>query len=211
MQILEAAKLLVEMNTQPTTPPESAFEPSSPSLSGGFSEQLDGQSSARTTPPPHMDDMHMDESNFSMASDDEDDVRGALSRQIRKEDAYGSSFRRYLEPSPTPGPTSGEADDQLAKAVAMLSCSYNSNGGSLTNQLPLDIPPVPMVPAHFLGQASLGQSPFLNSFPSRAPESFTRGERGRNVDTRMEDDDDDMRSRSRSDEEDYGVFGQMEE
>ncbi|KAJ4425005.1 hypothetical protein N0V82_000287 [Gnomoniopsis sp. IMI 355080] len=211
VQILEAAKLLVEMNTQPTTPPESAFEPSSPSLSGGFSEQLDGQSSARTTPPPHMDDMHMDESNFSMASDDEDDVRGALSRQIRKEDAYGSSFRRYLEPSPTPGPTSGEADDQLAKAVAMLSCSYNSNGGSLTNQLPLDIPPVPMVPAHFLGQASLGQSPFLNSFPSRAPESFTRGERGRNVDTRMEDDDDDMRSRSRSDEDDYGVFGQMEE
>lgn len=192
---------------------------------------MDGQSSARTTPPPQMDDMDMDEMNFSMASDDEDDSRGALSRQFRNDNGnadLSSSFRRYLEPSPTPAPTSGEADDHLAKAVAMLSCSYNSSGGSLTGQLPNDLPPVPPVPVHFLGQASLGQSPFLNSFPSQAPESFTRGqaftapqsftrgqpftlgEQGRDVDSRMEEDDDDSRSRSRGDEEECAFFGRME-
>jgi hypothetical protein len=62
---------------------------------------------------------------------------------------------------------------------------------------------------------------FINSFPNRAPESFTRGTpRDERADVKMdesggsvmdEDDDDDMRSRARSDEDDDGVFGKMEE
>jgi hypothetical protein len=64
---------------------------------------------------------------------------------------------------------------------------------------------------------------FISSYPSRAPESFTRGEL-RRADAKMEgspesvmgDDDEDMqdedmRSRARSDEDDDGVFGRMEE
>ncbi|CAN8097246.1 unnamed protein product [Discula destructiva] len=232
VQMLEAAKILIALPAQSSTPPESTFEPSSPSLSGGFSEQMDGQSSARTTPPPQMDgysDMHMDmdEATFSMASDDEDDAGGAFSRQFRNDNAFGSlNSRRWLEPSPTPAPASGDIDEPMARAVALLSCSYNSNGGSLTGQFSHDIPPMPPVPVQFLDQVSLGQSPFLNSFPnpSQAPESFTRGESftsggtftrsatRRNVDTRMEedDDDDDSRSRSRCDEEEDGFFGEME-
>lgn len=154
-----------------------------------------------------------------MLSDDEEDTRGGLSRSLHPLPsalAYSTSINGWQhEPSPPPGPSSmsGEAD-HLAKAVAMLSCSYGSNAGSLTSQLPLDIPPVPPVPVQFLSQTSLGHSPFLSSYPAQAPESFTRGESRfrRDSDVRMEDgDDEDRRSRARSDEEDYGVFGQMEE
>lgn len=184
VQILEAAKSLVGMTApQSGGDPESAVEePSSPSLSGGFSEQMDGQSSARTTPPPDTNsELRMDlddEMMFSAASDDEDGARGELSRQFRHSTAHKmTGFGRYMEPSPTPGPYSGEAegDAELSRAVAMLSCSYTSSG--LPGQLPGDLPPVPQVPAHYLlDQASLGRSGFLNSFTSQAPESFTRGQ-----------------------------------
>jgi hypothetical protein len=74
------------------------------------------------------------------------------------------------------------------------------------------------VPAQYLDQSILTGTSFINSFPSRAPESFTRGElRRENVkmeesgESVMDDDDDDMQSRARSDEDDDGVFGRMEE
>ncbi|KAF3770010.1 hypothetical protein M406DRAFT_343960 [Cryphonectria parasitica EP155] len=218
VQLLEAASVLVAMNNVPTSPPDSARE-TSPSVSGGFSEQMDGRSSANTTPPPQRDalqalDMH--KFDFSpMSSDDDEDMRGGLSRSLHplpSDSGYATSLYGYQESSPPLGPSSmsGEAD-HLAKAVAMLSCSYGSNAGSLTSQLPLDIPAVPAIPAQFLGQVSLGQSPFLNSFPAQAPESHLRGASRRDSDVRMEDgDDDDMRSRARSDEDDHGVFA-MEE
>lgn len=219
VQLLEAASVLVAMNNIPTSPPDSARE-TSPSVSGRSSDQLDGRSSANTTPPPQRDAMHSLDMNkfvFSpMMSDDDDDMRTGFSRSLQplsSDDAFARSFSGFqYEASPplAPSSISGEAD-HLAKAVAMLSCSYGSNAGSLTSQLPLDIPAVPAIPAQFLGQVSLGQSPFLNSFPSQAPESHLRGEFRRDSDVRMEDgDDDDRRSRARSDEDDHGVFA-MEE
>lgn len=233
VQILEAAKSLVGISKCiPESYPDSTFEPSSPSLSGGFSEQLDGQSSARTTPPPQMDEdsshTEMDEMTYSVASDDEEDARGGLSRQFGNDTArVPPSFHRYLEPSPTPAPIPGEADDQLARA--MQNCGWT---GSTLSFDSVPVPPMSgQMPVHFLAQASLGQSPFLNSFPShQAPESFTRGsiepaskssvrgprgyrseEQDRDLDSRMDEDDDDLRSRSRSDEEEDGVFGRMED
>lgn len=162
----------------------------------------------------------MNKYNFSPISDDEDeDVRGGLFRSLHplpSDAPYATSVHGYQqEPSPPPSSISGDTDN-LTRAVAMLSCSYGSNAGSLASQLPLDIPAVPAIPAQFLGQVSLGQvslghSPFLNSYPSRAPESHLRGSSRRDSDVRMEDgDDDDLRSRARSDEEDHGVFA-MEE
>lgn len=213
------------MNNQPTSPPDSSRE-LSPSISGGSSEQLDGRSSANTTPPPQGDALHTTEGKkypFSQMSSDDDDLRSRPWRSLVSDNSDatsmpsssvfgGDDFQQEHSPPPASYSMSGEAD-YLTKAVAMLSCSYGSNGGSLTGQLPLEIPPVPPVPARFLGQASLGESPFLNSFPSQAPESFTRGDRRRgSEDVRMEDgDDEDVRSRSRSDEEEFGVFGRMEE
>lgn len=213
------------MNNQPTSPPDSTRE-LSPPISGGSSEQLDERSSTNTTPPPHAHTLPTtEESKYPMSpmSSDDDDMRSRPWRSLVSDnfDATsvpggsvfgGDDFHQEHSPPPASFSMSGEADF-LTKAVAMLSCSYGSNGGSLTGQLPLDIPPVPPVPAHFLGQTSLGESPFLSSFSNQAPESFTRGDRRRgSEDVRMEDgDDEDTRSRSRSDEEEYGVFGRMEE
>lgn len=231
VQLLEAASVLVAMNNQMTSPPESARE-TSPSVSGGSSEQMDGRSSANTTPPPHMETMTSGEGgryHFSPLSPFNGDMYGGgLAHSLHaapSESSYATSvphgsgfgyYRQYLEPSPPPAGSSmsGEAD-HLVKGVAMLSCSYNSNNGSQAGQLAQDIPEIPPIPAHFLGQASLGASPFLSSFPTQAPESFTRGDRRQgSEDIRMENgDDDDMRSRARSDEYDVndGFFGRMEE
>ncbi|PSS03806.1 hypothetical protein BD289DRAFT_97819 [Coniella lustricola] len=219
VQLLEAASVLVAMNTIPTSPPDSARE-TSPSVSGRSSDQMDGRSSANTTPPPQRDAIHsLDMNKFTFSptmSDDDDDMRTGFSRSLHtmsSDDAFARSFQSFpYEPSPPFAPSSISGDtDHLAKAVAMLSCSYGSNAGSLASHLPLDIPAVPAIPAQFLGQVSLGQSPFLNSFPCQAPESHLRGAFRRDSDVRMEDgDDDDRRSRARSDEDDHGVFA-MEE
>ncbi|KAK7735919.1 hypothetical protein SLS53_007297 [Cytospora paraplurivora] len=231
VQLLEAASVLVAMNNQMTSPPESARE-TSPSVSGGSSEQMDGRSSANTTPPPHMETMNSGEGgryHFSPLSPFSGDMMGGgLAHSLHaapSESSYATSvphgsgfgyYRQYLEPSPPPAGSSmsGEAD-HLVKGVAMLSCSYNSNNGSQAGQLAQDVPEIPPIPAHFLDQASLGASPFLSSFPTQAPESFTRGDRRQgSEDIRMENgDDDDMRSRARSDEYDVndGFFGRMEE
>lgn len=209
------------MNNQPTSPPDSTRE-LSPSISGGSSEQLDGRSSANTTPPPQGDALTTAEGAkypVSPMSSDEDDLRSRpwRSQVSDNSDATsvpnssvfgGDDFHQEHSPPPASYSVSGEAD-YLTKAVAMLSCSHGSNGGSLAGQLPLDIPPLPPVPAHFLGQAPLGESPFLNSF-SRAPESFTRGDRRRDSEDVLMEDDEDVRSRSRSDEDEFGVFGHME-
>jgi len=116
-------------------------------------------------------------------------------------------------------PSSGRnatGQDDRDLAAALLSCSFGSNSGGTTVILPADAPPVPPLPAQYIGQAaSFSSNGFLNSFPSRQPESFTRGT-NRSEDVKMEDsaesgmDDDDehMASRDRSEEE-VGVFGDM--
>lgn len=121
----------------------------------------------------------------------------------------------------------GQDDRELAAAVELLSCSFNSNGGASNSYhggVPPDAPPVPPLPAQYLDPTTdmlSGPGSFINSYPSRAPESFTRGERRytqASVEAKMEDgsvmgddDDEDMRSRARSEEDDDGVFGRMEE
>lgn len=231
VQLLEAASVLVAMNDQPPSPPDSARE-TSPSVSGVSSEQVDGRSSVNTTPPPHMEGYHSSTEpvkyQFSPTSEfGGDNFRSGISRSLYaapSESSYATSVpfgagfgHQYLEPSPPPSGLSVSGDaNTLASRVAMLSCSYNSNSGSQAGQMHDGVPAVPPIPAHFLGQASLGQSPFLSSFPNQAPESFTRGDRRRgSEDVKMEygDNDDDARSRARSDEYDVndGFFGRMEE
>jgi hypothetical protein len=132
-----------------------------------------------------------------------------------------SHFRRLSQDQRPPSSgknATGQDDRDLAAAVELLSCSFGSNGGSRTLRLPVDAPPVPPLPAQYLDQAGLTGTGFINNFPNRAPESFTRGQLRRDdvkmeesSESVMDDDDDDMRSRTRSDEDDDGVFGRMEE
>lgn len=219
------------------TPPDSArdftSEPDSASpAASGYSDQDHREgSSADTTPPPQLDGIGANA------------PYGAFSKRY----SSGSGFGRSYQSAPSTGsfagsvpngssfghfrqlsheqrpPSSGrnatnQEDRDLAAAVELLSCSFGSNGGSRTVLLPADAPPVPPLPARYLEQAGLGGTGFINSFPSRAPESFTRGEMRRedvkmegSGDSVMDEDDDELRSRARSDEDDDGVFGRMEE
>lgn len=139
--------------------------------------------------------------------------------------------RDNLRPPSSGENVTGQEDNELAAAVELLSCSFNSGAGDANTVTPgsvqgrgQNVPPVPPVPAQYLGQSAtpLGDTSFINSFPSRAPESFTRGDRHRSIivdDVKMEgsgdsvmgDDEEDTRSRARSDDDDDGVFGRMEE
>lgn len=223
-----------------TTPPDSAKDfPSDPESSSpaasGYSDPAERQSSADTTPPPQVEGI-----NFSgTAYRNKRYSSGAgFSRSYQSAPSaapvgaaslpFGSGFGHFRQPSNDLRPTSSgqnasnQDDRDLAAAVELLSCSFgSSNGGSRTVTLPADAPPVPPLPAQYLDQAaSLSNTGFINSFPSRQPESFTRGDMRRpsedvkmeeSGDSVMDDDEFDMRSRARSDEDDDGVFGRMEE
>jgi len=224
--------VLVAMNGKEstTTPPDSAkdsaSEPDSASpAASGYSEQPERQSSADTTPPPMTDGINFassyrDTSEFARSYQSGSLKPSFMSGSIPSGTGFGHSRQPSHErrPPSSGANRTGQEDRDLAAAVELLSCSFGSNNGSHgTVTLPADAPPVPPVPAQYLDQASsLASASFINSFPRRQPESFTRGELRRgSEDVKMEDsgddDDFDMRSRARSDEDDDGVFGRMEE
>lgn len=233
VQLLEAASVLVAMNNrvhEAATPPDSAKdfpsdrESASPTASG-YSDLREERSSADTTPPPQsevFDSTYRSVSKRAVSG-------GSLSRpfqpgpnsmMITGSAPHGSGFRHYRQFSHDQRPLSsgknatGKDDSDLAATLGMLSCSAGSNA-SRNFSLPADAPPVPPVPAQYLDQLALSDtSPFMTmgSFLARQPESFARGEYP-SEQVKMEDSDDefDVRSRARSDDDDDGVFGRMEE
>ena len=112
-----------------------------------------------------------------------------------------------------------EDEAGLAAAVELLSCSFGTpRTGPVT--LPADVPPVPPLPAQYLN-TTIPTAVTIDS-AYHGPASSTSGVREKNrrgSDVNMEDtdgsaiDDDeyDSRSRGRSDEDDDGVFGRMDE
>ncbi|OTB08349.1 hypothetical protein M426DRAFT_316973 [Hypoxylon sp. CI-4A] len=241
VQLLEAASVLVAMNNNDaTTPPDSAKdftsdpESSSPTASG-YSDLHDGRSSADTTPPPHPEAFGMPSSLAYRSAAKRDSSGSGYSRSFQSAASgsffpgsmpNGVGFGHFRQAStdrrpPSSGMNStGQDDRDLAAAVELLSCSFNSNGGR-DARLPEDAPPVPPLPAQYLDHAAFASTSFINSFPSgQMPESFTRGEIRHTEDVKMEDsassvmdeDEIDRRSRARSSEEDDDMmFGRMED
>ena len=235
VQLLEAASVLVAMNGTPdendATPPDSAkdfaSEPESASPAASGESDHERQSSADTTPPPlaegtlfagnsYLRKRHSSSGGFSRS------YQSALSPSSLSGVGYLGPPSGELRPVSSGQNNTGQEDRDLAAAVELLSCSFGSNSGSRgTVTLPADAPPVPPVPAQYREQAtSFSTTGFISSFPSRQPESFTRGELrrgGRDVrmedsgESGMDDDDFDKRSRARSEDDDDGVFGHMEE
>ncbi|TDZ32083.1 hypothetical protein C8034_v011276 [Colletotrichum sidae] len=243
VQLLEAASVLLTMNhgkdeADAATPPDSAKdfpsdqESASPAASGYSDER---HSSADTTPPPQSEGFASSDrpfakrfgsgGGFGRSYQSAPSTNPLVTGSMPHGSGFSSHFRQNSQDQRPPSSgrnATGQEDRDLAAAVELLSCSFNSNNGR-TVTLPTDAPPVPPLPAQYLDHAASLSSAagfstgFLNSFPSRQPESFTRGE-VRSVDVKMEDndsgiddDDFDRRSRSRSDEDDDGVFGRMEE
>ncbi|TLD23253.1 hypothetical protein PspLS_07295 [Pyricularia sp. CBS 133598] len=239
VQLLEAASVLVTMNNVPetTTPPEPVNEyasdrdSASPAASG-YSELIDGRSSADTTPPPQLDGSYnIISKRYSNGSGFSRSYQSAVSVASLASSApnghgfgHGGHFRQLSQDQRPPSSgknATGQEDQDLAAAVELLSCSFNSNNGHRSVHLPPDAPPVPPLPAQYLDQAA--GAGFINSFPRHAPESFLRGSRlesemrhrgdvnmEESADSTMDDDDDDSRYRARSDDDDDGVFGRME-
>ncbi|KAI0180977.1 hypothetical protein GGR52DRAFT_577651 [Hypoxylon sp. FL1284] len=246
VQLLEAASVLVAMNTNDaTTPPDSAKDfasdrdSASPTASG-YSELHDGRSSADTTPPPQPEAFGAT-NTLAYRTSKRDSSGSGYSRSyqsaasgsffpgsIPNGNGFGHGFGHFrhgssdMRPSSSGMNSTGQDDRDLAAAVELLSCSFNSNGGARDARLPVDAPPVPPLPAQYLEQAAaFSSTSFINSFMSRQmPESFTRGEIRQTEDVKMEDsessvmdeDDGDRRSRARSSEDDDEMmFGHMED
>lgn len=208
---------------------------SSSSTASGYSDQAERLSSADTTPPPTADYGRMQGVPFgggkrhSSAGISRSYQSGSL--PVPNDHGPFGHARRTSEQRPTSSGVNntGQDDRDLAAAVELLSCSFNSSNapsgginisGSNGTVTLADAPPVPPVPAQYLDRATSIGSGFMNSFPGRQPESFTRGDirrdsedvkMGDHPDSGLDDDDFDRQSRARSDEEDDGVFGCMEE
>ncbi|RYP63460.1 hypothetical protein DL771_009253 [Monosporascus sp. 5C6A] len=244
VQLLEAASVLVAMNTKDTpTPPESAkdfaseADSSSPAASG-YSEQPNSQSSVDTTPPPQTEPLPAT-STLAYRGPPKRYSSGSYSLSYQSaasgsffpgsvssatgfgHNRHGSSDHR--RPPSSGGNNTGQEDRDLAAAVELLSCSFNSSGAPRDIRLPEGAPPVPPLPAQYLDQAVFTSTSFINSYQApQMPESFTRGEslHARNVkreeseDSIMGDDDDGGHQRYRargSDDDDEMMFGRMED
>lgn len=239
VQLLEAASVLVAMNQDGTTPPDSAKDfqsdqdSASPAASGS-SEQRDGTSSADTTPPPQADMFNAYNTGSYTGRHKRYSSGHSFSRSYQSAPSANhlsvgsvpstSGFGHYRQPSqerrpPSSGISRNQEDDGLAAAVELLSCSFGSTGTprSIPVTLPEDAPPVPHIPARYLNQNFSG-STLTPSQQPRHTESYTRHQI-HDGDIKMEESEDsvaddeeyDRRSRGRSDEDEEGVFGRMEE
>lgn len=238
VQLLEAASVLLAMNQDGPTPPPSAkdfhsdHDSASPAASGS-SEPLDGLSSADTTPPPQTEASYGQSFTGSSYSGRAKRYSSGnnFSRSYQSAPLFagsalnGSGFGSYgrqgsvgrpLSSGISPGGQEDEAG--LAAAVELLSCSFGTPRSGPVN-LPADVPPVPPLPARYLSQSGFSGTTLAPIHQGSAPTSYIRGSEHRGRDVKMEeseesvadDDDYDMRSRGRSDEDDDGVFGRMEE
>jgi hypothetical protein len=237
---LEAASVLVTMKsiTDDTTPPDSAKdfqsdqESASPAASGS-SEQHEETSSADTTPPPQGDLFNTYGNSYGTRPKRYSSGSG-FSRSYQSAPSahsfgsFSSAMGHYRQPSHERRPPSsgiagtGQDDEDLANALGLLSGSFGSNtAGSLRNipvTLPEDAPPVPDIPARYLNEHSFSGATLTPNQHPRQVESYERYP-VHDADVKMEeseesvgdDDDFDHHSRGRSDEEDEGVFGRMEE
>ncbi|KAF4627429.1 hypothetical protein G7Y89_g10726 [Cudoniella acicularis] len=220
------SKLLISKHQQDSASPAAS----------GTSDPNDRASSADTTPPPQAEMSNTYSSGSYTGRHKRYSSGYGFSRSYQSAPSanslqsgsvpIGSGFGHYRQPSHEHRPLSSgisrnHEDDGLAAAVELLSCSFGSAGTPRTIPvtLPEDAPPVPHIPAQYLSQNSYSATSLTPNQHPRQPESYTRHRVHLDGDVKMEeseesvadDDDYDQRSRGRSDEDDDGVFGRMEE
>ena len=223
-----------------TTPPDSARdfnssdrESASPAASGYFDLRA-GHSSANTTPPPQYE-AHRPASGSSWDLDKRLGGKGLncpLSRQATTINVAASApngtcgFEHLRQLGVDQRPTSSgltttvRDDSDLSATLEMLSCSVGSNMPRSVG-VPADAPPVPPLPAQYLHQVTLGTSFLTMGRIPMQPESFARSEQvpadakvyesSDSITSMADEEDFEIRSRARSDEDDDGIFGRMEE
>lgn len=229
VQLLEAASVLIAMNTEAGDSDHSS--PSPPA--SGTSDLHDDLSSTDTTPPPQLDDHAVGSfprSHFASRSTKRYSANSSAYSQsyqstVFSDNGQNGHYRHWSNVSDRPT-TSGTSvagsyhDDEndqadLAAAVGLLSCSYGTpKSGPVA--LPPDVPPVPPLPAKFLDYGNGLSMP--GSHTVSAQQSSLRDNRyhhDKDVDMDEESEDDfrqsNSRSRGRADEDDDAFFGRMEE
>ena len=249
MQLLEAASVLVAMNQDGTTPPDSAknvdsdHSSTSPAASGYSELHDDDISSVETTPPPLGEDQVSAPNSSRLGrSKRYSSNSSAYSRSYQSAPSSSvftgsapsgsSGFGHYHQQSSeywpsTPGAglalhgVEDEDEAGLAAAVESL-CSFGTPRSGPVH-LPPDVPPVPPLPAKFLGRNlhglsgststltlhhSLGMPPLTHQLSHERDVNMEA-----NNGSLSDDDESYHRSalRGRCDEDDDGVFGRMEE
>lgn len=197
VQLLEAAQVLVNMNNDPkdgSSVSESAIQESESSDSAaqsGMSDIHDDDASSRTSTPSQHDEKagHYARSYQSTS--------GSIGPSSMPNDAsdlyYYRQTAHHRRPSIASSYPESEDPDLALAAESLLSCSLGTPKHGATH-LPPDVPPVPPLPAQFAQQAS-------------RPTSY-----GYQADVEMTTPvDHKRRGRANAyDDEDEGVFGQME-
>lgn len=193
MQLLEAASVLVAMNTD-GTPTNDSDNSSSPAFSGS-SDRDEDVSSVETTPPPQAD-AYRDSKRFSNTSSAYSrSYQSVFSESGPKADNGFAHYRTLSSNRPCTADTSiadsyrDEDPQDLAAAVGLLSCSYGTPKTGPTC-LPNDIPPVPPLPEKY----------------ARGFSSYRAQE-----DVIMDDESSDDEPPSRTTHDDFeGMFGRMD-
>lgn len=200
-----------------------------------------GMSSADTTPPPREDEdrsvalpiprpmksakrrssngsaysqSHQSGPLGSLLSDRTSPSMSSFGELRQVGDGFEQSYSRS---TPIGHPDEDEAG--LAAAVGLLSCSYGTPRSG-PRSIPADVPPVPPLPARFANETSQSRSSRKTSSSAnqRADKYVPSLRRPSDRDSAMVLDEseestaeDELRLQSRSDEDDDGVFGRMEE
>ncbi|KAI9795197.1 MAG: hypothetical protein M1816_000219 [Peltula sp. TS41687] len=242
VQLLEAASVLVSMNQTGYSGTELALDmPSdhssaSPAASG-FSGLRDGLSSVSTSPPPREEGeyptMAVDTSQRHRINR-RSSIFSAYSRSyqsVQSSSVFGdagssvgtSNNFHYLRQGSTGGRSNSihassagdhDADEEsLAAAVGLLSCSYGTpKSGPIVPLADTDIPPVPPLPARFLGEREdkVHADTTGTSGPSSDQNQYGNpwSKREENA---VEDDGYNTTKLHSDQEEDDNVFGRMED
>lgn len=218
--------MLVAMNHEMSSGNDS--DTPSPAASGSSDLQDSEMSSVETSPPPQLEEPG---SGFHSATRSEFDTKrfstnsSAYSRSYQSSvfsesapnsRAYMSHYRQWsTDGRPTTSGTSINGGDEqehadLAAAVGLLSCSFGTPKSGPVMLSP-DVPPVPPLPAQFLGHKAdhlSGTALNFNAQPSYS--SYIRGRKDVDMEETSEDELDRHRDRSYEDA-DEGMFGKMEE
>ncbi|KAL8937818.1 MAG: hypothetical protein Q9216_004230 [Gyalolechia sp. 2 TL-2023] len=244
VQLLEAASVLVGMNQDSSQLPDTAktiesdHSSASPDISASSELHDDDISSAETTPPPINDPADFHDRFGTARVKRHSGTSSAFSRSYQS--APSSSFRAgsiplssYAQYDPnqrrpsTSGPTSeghpvvDEDEAGLVAAVQSL-CSFGTPRSGPVH-LPPGVPPVPPLPAQYVGQnvsrlSAHAMTPTLHDFaPAPTASQRISNERGsskRESRTAYRNDEDDFDQSSmqqtRSEDDEEGVFGRMD-
>ena len=234
VQLLEAAQVLIGMNQDGQSIPDTAKttdsdnSSASPAASGSSDiRDDDDYLSAETTPPPMSEHYHIPDGLDTARGKRYSGNSSSFSRSYQSAPSSslpaGSAFSHYFaQRRPSSSGIAAPADEEevgLAAAVASL-CSFGTPRNAPV-LLPADVPPVPPLPAQYVEQNANRLSGLMgpvSEFGLPAP-SYQRLSDQRDID--MDDGHDYEREHGydsdeksthggRNDDDDDGVFGNME-